>query len=235
MCKIKELIKPIIALTLVLGVLLWPGRPGYSQETAAPEPELVIARVQEHYDQPGAFKTWFRQETRQKGATQAEVAEGWMYFQKPCRMRWQYEKPPEQKKEVVADGQQVWIYLPDDALALVYPLTQVLRSDLVMRFFSGIGQVREEFFLSWQQPPAPGRPYVINLRPRQPQAELTRLILTINPRTYLVEHLEFTNALGEETRFAFSRTTLSLRVPPDFFAFAPPPGVQVVREGPGGR
>lgn len=199
------------------------------------EPAEVVARVQAQYDRPGGFKTWFRQETRQKGATQGDKAEGWMYFRKPSRMRWQYEKPPDQKKEVIADGRQVWIYLPEDALAMVYPLNQVLRSDLVMRFFSGIGQVRQDFRLSWQRPPSDKANYVIDLVPRQDQAELKRLTLSINPQTYLVENLEFSNALGEETRFAFSRTTLDVKVAPGFFTFTPPPGVQVVREAPGYR
>ena len=123
----------------------------------------------------------------------------------------------------------------EDALAMVYPLNQVLRSDLVMRFFSGIGQVRQDFRLSWQRPPSDKANYVIDLVPRQSQAELKRLTLTINPQTYLVENLEFSNALGEETRFAFSRTTLDVKVAPSFFTFTPPPGVQVVREAPGYR
>jgi len=150
-------------------------------------------------------------------------------------MRWQYDSPPDQKKEVISDGRQVWIYIPEDALAMVYPLNQVLRSDLVLRFFSGIGEVPKEFSLAWQRPPEAGQSYVIRLEPRQPQAQLKRLILTINPLTYLVESLEFSNALGEETRFAFSRTTLGVKLSPAFFTFIPPPGVQVVREAPGTR
>lgn len=200
----------------------------------AQAPDAVVARVQAVYDRPGGFKAWFRQETRQKGQAQGERAEGWMYFQKPSRMRWQYETPPEQKKEVVADGRQVWIYLPQDAVVMIYPLSQVLRSDLVMRFFSGIGQVRQEFNLSWERPPSPGSSYVVKLIPKKPQAELQQLILTIQPHSYLVENLEFTNSLGEETRFAFSQTTLEIKVPSDFFTFKTPPGVREVRES-GGR
>lgn len=220
----------VVFLSLALLWLAWPPSPAL-----ALEPDEVVARVQELYDRAGNFKTWFHQETRQKGAAQGDQAEGWMYFQKPCRMRWQYEQPPDQKKEVIADGRQVWIYLPEDALAMVYPLNQVLRSDLVMRFFSGIGQVRQDFRLSWQRPPTAGAHYLINLVPLQVQAELKTLTLTINPQTYLVENLEFANALGEETRFAFSRTTLGLKLAPNFFTFTPPPGVQIVREAPGSR
>jgi outer membrane lipoprotein carrier protein len=197
-------------------------------------PQEVIAKVQELYDRAGAFKAYFRQESRLKAATHAETAEGWMFFKKPCRMRWQYERPLDQQKEVISDGRQVWIYIPQDGLAMVYPLKQVLRSDLVMRFFSGMGQFRQEFQIAWNRPPREGANLVIDLFPHKPQAELKGLTLTINPRTYQVENLEFSNALGEETRFAFSRIQLNVLLAPDFFHFTPPPGVQVVREAAGG-
>jgi len=196
-------------------------------------PQEVITKVQEQYDRTGAFKAWFRQETRLKGAAQGEKAEGWVYFQKPLRMRWQYETPVEQKKEVISDGRQVWMYLPQDKVAMVYPLKQVLRSDLVMRFFSGIGQLREEFTLSWRRPPAAPASYLIDLTPKKTQPELKILTLTIHPETYQVECLEFSNAQGEETRFTFSRIQMEVKVPPAFFSFTPPPGVQVVRQDQG--
>lgn len=219
----------VMAMVLTLALLLqaWPAA---SQEV--PEPSEVITLVQKKYDRAGSFKTWFRQETRQSGASRGDTASGVMYFQKPKRMRWEYQNPPDQKKEVISDGNQVWIYIPEDSLVLVYPLNQVLRSDLVLRFFSGIGELQQDFHLSWKRPPELGASYVIELVPRQAQAELRRLILTIDPYTHIVENLEFSNALGETTRFAFSGTILGANKPAQFFTFTPPPGVQVVREGP---
>jgi outer membrane lipoprotein carrier protein len=158
-----------------------------------------------------------------------------MYFKKPSRMRWQYETPPEQKKEIVSDGRLVWMYMPADALVMVYKLDQVLRSDLVMRFFSGMGQFQKDFIVSWQRPPREGASFVIDLVPKKEQPELKRLTLTINPDTYLVEKLEFTNALGEESRFTFTQVKLEVPSGRDFFTFTPPPGVQVVRETPGSK
>ncbi len=199
----------------------------------APTPQEVVNRVQEQYDKSGGFKARFQHESRLQAANHTERAEGWLYFQKPCRMRWQYENPPEQKKEVVVDGREVWMYIPQDNVVMVYALNQALRSDLVMRFFSGMGELSRDFQISWNRPPEAAANYVIDLFPRQSQAELKRLTLTINPRTYQVERLEFANALGEETRFAFSQVQLNIRLEPGFFTFTPPPGVQVVRENRG--
>jgi outer membrane lipoprotein carrier protein len=150
-------------------------------------------------------------------------------------MRWQYESHPVQKEEWITDGRQVWRYIPQENLVMIYPMNQVLRSDLVMRFFSGMGQFSQDFHISWHRPPEAGSNFIIDLIPKKSQAELKRLTLTINPTTYLVENLEFTNALGEETRFAFSQIQLEFKPAPDFFTFTPPPGVQVVRESLGSQ
>jgi outer membrane lipoprotein carrier protein len=196
-------------------------------------PEAVMTRVQARYDKAGGFQARFRQESTLKAAGASDSAAGWMYFMKPCRMRWQYETPPDQKKEIVSDGRLVWMYMPADGIVMVYTLDQVLRSDLVMRFFSGMGQFQSDFTVSWQRPPKDGASFIIDLFPKKDQPELKRLTLTINPDTYLVEKLEFTNALGEESRFNFTQVKLEVPLGRDFFSFTPPPGVQVVRETPG--
>jgi outer membrane lipoprotein carrier protein len=222
--------RKILLTTMVLLACLWA-------LAAAGEvtPESVMTRVQAQYDKAGGFQARFRQESQIKAAGASDSAVGWMYFKKPSRMRWQYETPPEQKKEIVSDGRLVWMYMPADALVMVYKVEQVLRSDLVMRFFSGIGQFQKDFTISWQKPPREGASLVINLVPLKEQPELKRLTLTINPDTYLVEKLEFTNALGEESRFAFTQVKLEVPSAPNFFTFTPPPGVQVVRETPGAK
>ncbi|MCX5889893.1 MAG: outer membrane lipoprotein carrier protein LolA [Deltaproteobacteria bacterium] len=214
----------LLPLLLLLGPLAAAG---------ADNPEDVMKKVQAEYDKSGAFQARFQQESSIKAMQQTDTAAGWMYFMKPSRMRWQYEIPAEQKKEVVSDGRLVWMYMPQDALVMVYKLDQVLRSDLVMRFFSGIGQFQKDFTISWKQPPKAGESFIIDLFPKKEQAELKRLTLTINPKTYLVDKLEFANAMGEETRFAFSQMKLNVKLGADFFSFTPPPGVQVVRETPG--
>ncbi|MFA4903695.1 MAG: outer membrane lipoprotein carrier protein LolA [Desulfobaccales bacterium] len=214
--------------TMALIVCLWP-----LQAAAAVSPEAVIARVQTLYDKAGGFQARFLQDSRIKATGASDSAAGWMYFMKPSRMRWQYETPPEQKKEIVSDGRLVWMYMPQDGVVMVYKLEKVLRSDLVMRFFSGIGLVQKDFNISWQRPPQEGASYVIDLFPKKDQPELKRLTLTINPDTYLVEKLDFTNALGEESRFTFTQVKLEVPLAPTFFTFTPPPGVQVIRETPG--
>ena len=113
---------------------------------------------------------------------------------------------------------------------MVYPMKQVMRSDLVMRFFSGIGELQRDFTVAWQTPYPGYGPMKILLKPTKAQPDLKELTLTIDPQTYLVQTLEFSNAYGDFTRMNFSGTQLNVSLDPNFFKFTPPPGVQVVRE-----
>lgn len=193
-------------------------------------PLEVIAQVQKQYEATGVFKTWFRQESRLHSQEVGDSAEGILYFQKPARMRWEYKTPAAQRKDVIVDGREVFIYVPQDKMVMVYPLSQVMRSDLVMRFFSGMGELPRDFRLAWQSPYPGSGPMRILLTPHKPQPELRDLVLTIDPITYLVQALEFTNAYGDFTRMTFSGMQLNVKLPPGLFQFTPPPGVQVVRE-----
>ncbi len=196
----------------------------------AASPLEVVTLVQKKYDATQAFKVYFRQTARLKTSGVSDHAEGWLYFKKPAQMRWQYLEPPGQRKEVITDGRQVWIYTPQDHIVMIYPLNKVLRSDLVLRFFSGIGQIQQDFAVAWDPGYQPGSPYKIELRPKKPAPELKELILTVDPQTYLVQALQFSNAYGDQTTMRFDQPQLNLRLEPGFFTFTPPPGVEVVKE-----
>ena len=214
----------IFLLALLLGSL-GPAAPGWPLT-----PAEVITQVQKQYEATGVFKTRFRQESRLKSQAAGDSAEGILYFKKPARMRWEYQTPAAQKKDVVVDGREVFIYVPQDKTVMIYPLSQVMRSDLVMRFFSGLGEIQKDFQISWQTPYAGAGPLRILMVPRQPQPELKDLVLTVDPHTYLVQALEFTNAYGDFTRMTFSGMQVNVTLDPGLFRFTPPPGVQVVRE-----
>jgi outer membrane lipoprotein carrier protein len=212
-------------LLLTLGLSLGQVVPGW-----AITPEEVVTQVQKQYDSTGVFKARFHQESKLKSQASGDTAQGVLYFKKPSQMRWDYQSPSAQKKEVIADGREVYIYMPQDKTVMVYPMKQVMRSDLVMRFFSGIGELQRDFKVSWNTPYSGYGPMRILLKPTNPQPDLKDLILTIDPQTYLVQSLEFSNTYGDFTRMSFSGTQLNVSLEPGFFKFTPPPGVQVVRE-----
>lgn len=217
-----------LGVLILLVVFIWAGLP--SRDALALSPEEVVSRIQKKYEATKAFKADFRQEARLKTGGEEESAAGTLYFQKPSQMRWDYREPAAQKKQVIVDGREVFIYLPQDRLVMIYPLKQVLRSDLVLRLFSGMGKLQEDFAISWARPPEAAKTYRLLLKPLQPQPELKELILSIDPGSFLVTGLEFSNAYGDLTKIELARTEINPPLRPDFFRFSPPPGVEVVRE-----
>lgn len=217
----------LLRVTAVMLLVLGLGQTGTA---GAITPEEVVTQVQKQYDTTGVFKTRFHQESKLKSQGGGDTAEGILYFKKPSQMRWDYQFPAAQKKEVIADGREVYIYIPQDKTVMVYPMQQVMRSDLVMRFFSGIGELKRDFTVSWNTPYQGSGPMRILLKPTKPQPDLKDLVLTIDPQTYLVQALEFSNTYGDFTRMTLSGTQLNVSLAPDFFKFTPPPGVQVVKE-----
>lgn len=216
---------PLLGLVLLLALGL-----AQAPQVWALTPQEVVSQVQKKYDATGGFKTWFRQESKLKNQGSGDTASGLLYFKKPSQMRWEYQAPAAQKKEVIADGREVFIYMPQDKTVMVYPMHQVMRSDLVLRFFSGMGDIQRDFTVAWETPYTGSGPMKILMKPTKPQPEFKNLILTIDPYTYLVQALEFTNAYGDLTRMVFSGTQLNAALQPGLFKFTPPPGVQVVRE-----
>ena len=101
-------------------------------------------------------------------------------------MRWDYKSPAPQ--QIVSDGTSLWVYTPE--------LNQVNKGNAPKAlagpagsFLSGLGKLREEFTVRFLNPASPrdgaGRP-VLDLTPKQPTPLLTRLVLTVDPKDYVV-------------------------------------------------
>ncbi len=97
--------------TLLLAAWL-PGPPqqkGTDRETAA-----ILRAVESRYEAARTLQATFL-ERYSTGPGDARVESGTVYFSRPGRMRWEYEAP--EKKLFLADGKQVWFYVPADRTA----------------------------------------------------------------------------------------------------------------------
>ena len=200
---------------------------GFGQITQglAITPEEVVTRVQKQYDSTGVFKTHFRQESKLKNQSTGDTAEGLLYFKKPSQMRWDHQSPAAQKKEVIADGRDVYIYMPQDKTVMVYPMK---RSDAFRPGHAVLFRASANCRGILRYPGTPRirdtDPMRILLKPAKPQPDLKDLVLTIDPQTYLVQTLEFSNTYGDFTRMSFSGTQLNVSLQPGFLQICPAAG-----------
>src|SRR5262249_3379665 len=100
-------------------------------------------------------------------------------------------------------------------------------------FLQGLGQVREHFearFLNPAQPTDAEGLVVLDLLPKHPQPLLARLILSVDPKTWLVRQAVVHDERGNAVTVRFGDTVVNSGLAESLFVFVPPPGVAVVQQ-----
>jgi outer membrane lipoprotein-sorting protein len=71
--------------------------------------------------------------------------------------------------------------------------------------------------------------YLLELAPVEPQVDIQRLVLTVDPKRYLIVQTDIYDAFENVNRIRFSRIKVDRNLPDSLFIFTIPPGAQVLR------
>jgi len=194
----------------------------------AQELETVVDGLEATYGRMNDLRAEFTQVARNKSLGEDVKAEGTVYLKKGGKMRWEYKSPSPQ--QIVSDGTYLWVYTPE--------LNQVNKGDAPKAlagpagsFLQGLGKVREEFTVRFLNPAnktdGTGRP-VLDLTPKKPTPLLTRLVLTLDPKDYVVRQAVLYDQLQNTVTMSFNRVALNPGLSDTLFAFTPPKGAAVV-------
>jgi outer membrane lipoprotein carrier protein len=188
----------------------------------------VVSGLESTYGRINDLKAEFTQVSHNKSLGQDIRAEGTVYLKKGGRLRWDYKSPSPQ--QIVSDGVNFWVYTPE--------LNQVNKGEAPKAlagpagsFLAGLGRVRDEFAVRFLNPAAKvdasGRP-VLDLTPKNPTPLLTRLVLSVDPKDYIVRQAVLYDQLGNTVTMTFTRVTPNAGLPDSLFTFVPPKGAAVV-------
>lgn len=197
--------------------------------TAAPTLDEAVNALEQAQRRVTDLKAPFRQAALNKALNQTVEARGTLYLKKPGRLRWEYQTPTPQ--EIVSDGTRLWIYTPELKQVNVSAAPAALVGP-AGSFLQGLGQVREHFeprFLNPAQPTDADGLVVLDLVPKRPQPLMTRLIVSVDPRTWLVRQAVIHDELGNTVTVRFGDTVVNSGLSDSLFVFVPPPGVAVVQ------
>ena len=194
----------------------------------AQELDTVVDGLESTYGKMNDLKADFTQVAKNKSLGQDVKAEGTVFLKKGGKMRWEYKSPSPQ--QIVSDGTYLWVYTPE--------LNQVNKGDAPKAlagpagsFLQGLGKVREEFTVRFLNPAAKtdgsGRP-VLDLTPKKPTPLLTRLVLTLDPKDYVVRQAVLYDQLQNTVTMSFNRVVVNPALSDTLFAFTPPKGAAVV-------
>ncbi|MFQ5926087.1 MAG: outer membrane lipoprotein carrier protein LolA [Terriglobia bacterium] len=204
--------------TAFVGVLVCLGVLGANPSRAT----RITAALEEHYNRVRSLQAQFIQRYTLGRTTRVES--GTVYFQKPGKMRWEYESPEE--KLFLSDGRYVYLYVPSEQ--------QVSRSrlgeagDWRAPFGLLLGRIDfSKLFSRVEIKPIsrPGQATFTQLRglPKSARQGFAEIWLDVNVRQE-VERIEIRQPDGVVMEFHFREWRENLPLAPDLFRLRVPPG-----------
>jgi len=188
----------------------------------------VLNEIQDRYEKTNDFEANFIQEYIGKVMRQPNKGEGKVYFKKKGKMRWDYNVP---NQKLISDGHTLWYYQPEEKQVLVSDVSRVLKEKTPLAFLAGEGNLGRDFKLLNLNESVSQKEdnYVVELAPKEPLATLSKLILTVDKKSYTVLQADVFDGLGNVTRTRFIEIKTNVGLSNSFFHFTIPPGTEVIK------
>jgi outer membrane lipoprotein carrier protein len=215
----------LLVSALLGGVVAFPVA---ARAQAAPSLDDVVRGLEGAYGKMNDLKAEFSQTAFNKSLNQSIPAQGTVYLKKGGKLRWEYAEPT--KQEIISDGKSIWIYTPQLNQVNTGPAPEAL-SGPAGSFLSGLGKLREHFnvrFLNPAQPRDAEGNVVLDLTPKQPLPTMSRLVLSVDPRTWEARRAVTYDQFENTVTMQFSKITVNTGLADKLFTFVAPKGVATV-------
>jgi outer membrane lipoprotein carrier protein len=184
----------------------------------------ALAKLQERYDTTKTLAADFTQIVESKTLAGTLESKGKLWFEKPNRMRWDYQPPDRQL--IIGDGETLWIYQPDDKQVIKAALDEAFQARTPTNFLAGLGHVDRDFDAALEADEA--ERWVLRLVPKTDKT-IGTLTLLVRKTDASIEEARVADGAGTVTRLRLTHEQRNLTLAADLFHFTPPPGVDVVR------
>ncbi|MBA3453685.1 MAG: outer membrane lipoprotein carrier protein LolA [Deltaproteobacteria bacterium] len=211
--------RALLALAIVLAPGIAAAQPAWAK-LSAPE---VLAKVDATYASAKGVSASFTQTVVNTTFGTTTVSTGTVYVARPDKMRWDYTtKKQSLDKSFIFDGTTLWVVEPANRQVLKHTVVSGTMPAAIS-FLTGGGGLTKEF--TAKAPSAPNQhvpgAVVIELSPKQPTAQYTRLLLVIDPTAWTVARSIVTDANGASNTFEFAGVNLKAKHNASIFQFNP--------------
>jgi outer membrane lipoprotein carrier protein len=183
--------------------------------------------VEQRYEDVETFHATFTQTYTVKGLNMKKITTGDVIFERPDKMRWVYDPPPN-GGIVVAVAAALKIYDPVNKRADVMS-TAMTQYPVALSFLTERGITRD-FTLRLLDPAqmnlAGG--YLLECTPKNPTATYRKLLLHVDDQTHEVHSALVFDAPGNENRFDFGPSSVNRPVAAGAFNLVIPPGTLII-------
>jgi outer membrane lipoprotein carrier protein len=216
----------VVAVLAAAGAAAAGNRPAERQSAKA-----VSKAIEQHYRDARTLKAIFL-ETYRAGGGDIRVESGTVYFQRPGRMRWDYESP--QKKLFLTDGHQAWFYIPANHTASRTSMRKSADWRTPFALLTGkakLGEICSKVSIVPNEG-GPGAPpaghTVLDCQPKDRAGFLDAQIEVDRAARVVSVVVKQPGDISTEVRFGNWQENIAL--PKSLFVFEPPKGVSVVDE-----
>lgn len=197
-----------------------------SAVASASEQARITRSLEQHYNRLRSFEARFVQRYTLGRLTRVES--GTVYFQKPGKMRWDYDAPEE--KTFLADGRLLYLYVPAEGRVSRSRLSEAGDWPAALRLLFGRVEFGKLFArVEVKQTLRTGQPGLTQLRglPKSADQGFREIWLDLNPRGQL-ERIEVRQHDGGLMEFHFRSWREDPRLPRKLFRLRVPPGTITV-------
>ena len=197
------------------------------QGQAPPSAADLARRVQARYSTVRDFTAQFTLTQTNSLTRMTAVDRGRVAVKKPGRMRWVTETGS--KNEIVADGSEVYSYLPKDRLVRVAPLPKIdERGSAALLLLTGGGDLTRDFDLA-PTVEAPAGEWHLTVMPRTKPADFAALTLQVDRVSLRLLGLAIVDEQENIRTFRFAGLRENEGIPDATFVFTIPPSAEVRR------
>jgi len=192
----------------------------------------IVGRVQATCSQTQDLSARFHQTATSRTLNQVQEASGVFLAKRPGKMRWEYQQPDPHL--FVTDGKTFWAYSQSEKQVVVQDVADAVASRLPLSFLAGNCTLAKDFDISLvENAGTRSTPLtrVLDLKPKQPEAGIARMLLEISTKGYTVEKTTLFDAYGNTTAITLTNLKLNTGLDDQQFRFVPPAGVTVVTPG----
>lgn len=193
---------------------------------AAVDADDVLRRVQQRYDATEDFVADVTQEMTVASLGKTITSHGTVAFKKPGRMRWEFVE--DERQTIVADGETLWFYRPDEEQVFKTPFRRAFRSTTPISFLTGVGELAEDFTASLDGESSDGTLYYLMLVPKEADADVGRLRLFVARDNADIQGAEIHDPLGNVSTLRFSKLRRNVGLAESRFTFDVPEGVDII-------
>ncbi len=173
----------------------------------------LAQKVQQTYQQTHEFQADFVQRTHVELLNRDLEEKGQMVFSKPGRFLIHYQGGQERK--YISDGQILWIVHIPEKETEIYDNIRGIISKETIAFLGGLGEMMRDFNVTEKKE-------TLSLTPREKGFTFSKVVLGIDPKTYLVKELTLFPKNGNQSHYLFSSILTNQEVAPTDFQFSDP-------------